>query len=107
MRKNVAHLAHKQKVIGTKGVTKTMFVCHLAHKDRELAHKPEVSLRQVRQAHHRQAQAREVGSMKCNRKYVADLADQVKSLGIKALTMPILVRHMADQQRLTWRSRTT
>jgi len=44
---NVAQLAHKKKVIGTKGVRNRILVCHLAHKHRELAHKPEVSLRQA------------------------------------------------------------
>ena len=36
--------------------------------------------------------------MKCSRKHVADLAEQVKSLDIKALTTRLLVRHMADQE---------
>jgi hypothetical protein len=95
--KIVPELADKVKWLEMKGVTKSVLLRHLADMERRFggveSQRSDVNLRQGQEG------------QKAVQKYLADLADQVKSVEIKALTTVIVVRHLADQKCRTWRSR--
>jgi len=96
----VANQAHHENTLEITAVFVVEVVRHLAHNGQHnLAH-----LAQQTEVRDQESEVRSQRRMHSIEKYLADLADQAKRLENKALTMSVLVRHLADQKRLTWRS---